>query len=211
MKQGIQAVRGMLLVLLALACGTSALASASASTSTSASVGWQGEAPARGLGGPLDLTAHTGKPFTLAQVKGSPTLLFFGFTQCGDTCPVAMLQAQQVLGAFRAGRPPKVVFVTLDPLSDPPDVLAAYLAKFDSRIIGLTGSPVAIEAAARRYGVGTQGSSTPVAHSTRWYLLDENAQLVRVYKLDTRPSVMVQDIIRMRAQGIASVWSKGAP
>jgi protein SCO1/2 len=171
-----------------------------------------GEAPPPGLGGPLNLVMHTGKPFTLAQVKGTPTLLFFGFTQCANTCPVAMAQARQVLEAFRAGKPPHIVFVTLDPLSDPPQVLADYLARFDKRIIGLTGSPTQIEAAARRYGVGVQNKRAgPLEHSSRWYLLDEDAQLQRVYKLDTPASAMVQDIARSHAQRLASTWREGAP
>jgi len=170
-----------------------------------------GEAPADGLGGPLDLVMHTGKPFTLAQLKGAPTLLFFGFTQCGNTCPVAMAQAQQVLSAFRAGRPPNVVFITLDPLSDPPAALSDYLSRFDKRIIGLTGSPVRVEAAARRYGVSVNKTSGPLEHSSRWYLLDDHARLVRVYKFDTPASAMIQDLVRSRAQDMASVWQEGAP
>lgn len=193
-----------------LSMGTLAATAAPSSPDVRALV--HGEAPLQGMGGPLNLVMHTGKPFTLAQVKGAPTLLFFGFTQCANTCPVAMAQAQQVLSAFHAGRPPNIVFVTLDPLSDPPEVLADYLSRFDRRIIGLTGSPQQIEAAARRYGVGIQSKQAgPLEHSSRWYLLDDDAQLLRVYKIDTPVSAMVQDIARTRAQRMASTWPQGAP
>jgi protein SCO1/2 len=170
-----------------------------------------GEAPMDGAGGALDLVTQAGKPFALTDLRGEQTLLFFGFTRCGNTCPLAMAQARQVLANFHAGRPPQVVFVTLDPLSDPPAALSAYLSQFDKRIIGLTGSPVQTEAAARRYGVGVNKSAGPLEHSSRWYLLDDNARLVRVYKIDTPVSAMVQDMLRARTHRMASVWRKGAP
>lgn len=170
-----------------------------------------GEPPAEGLGGPLPLTMHDGRPFATSRIIGAPTLLFFGFTRCGDACPVAMAQAVQVLSSFRAGKPPNIVFVTLDPLSDPPEVLASYLAGFDKRIIGLTGSPEQIEATARRYGVGVGKRAGPLEHSSRWYLLNDNARLVRVYKIDTPVAAMVQDIIRGRTHRSASVWREDPP
>lgn len=181
-----------------------------ASTSTDG-VFQHGDKPMDGLGGPLDLVMHTGRPFSLQQLKGAPSLLFFGFTQCGDTCPVAMAQAQQMLASFKAGRPPNIVFVTLDPLNDQPSTLSAYLSRFDRRIIGLTGSPKQIEAAARRYGVGVKQSADPLEHSSRWYLLDNDARLVRVYRIDTAVSAMVNDIARARTQSKASVWREGTP
>ena len=179
-----------------------------ASAATPEPVFAHGEAPLAGLGGPLDLIEHTGRRFSLRQLHGAPTLLFFGFTQCGDTCPVAMAQAVQVLASFRAARPPNIVFVTLDPLSDPPQTLAAYLAKFDTRIIGLTGSPADVEAAARRYGVGMRKTAGPLEHSSRWYLLDDSAQLVRVYRPDTPVAALARDVgdlARARTDRLAAV------
>jgi protein SCO1/2 len=180
-----------------------------------------GEAPLPGLGGPLELTDHRGQPFSLKQAKGEPVLLFFGFTQCGNTCPVALAQARQLLATFQPRKPPVVVFVTLDPLSDTPSVLAAYLSHFDARIIGLTGSPRQIEQAARQYGVATQGgaqrpmqsqgSPLPLAHSSRWYLLDGQQKLVRVYTLNTPVNDMVQDILQTQQRTHHPIWDQDKP
>jgi protein SCO1/2 len=178
-----------------------------------------GEEPLPGLGGALDLTDHKGRPFSLAQTKGAPTLLFFGFTQCGNTCPVALAQIKQVLAAFQSRKPPMVLVVTLDPLTDTPSVLASHLGHVDDRIIGLTGTPQQIEQAARRYGVATQTGATnpaqgrrpdkaaPLAHSSRWYLLNGNHQIERVYKITTPVTDIVQDIQQMQQQH-EPVWSK---
>lgn len=175
----------------------------------------QGEAPMAGLGGELNLLTHTGKPFSLQDIQGSPALVFFGFTQCANTCPMAMAQAQQILANFRTRKPPTVLFVTLDPLSDSPAALAQYLAHFDKRIVGLTGSPDQVARAAQRYGVGTQRASTSpngqLEHSSRWYLLDEKMRLARVYKIDTPASAMAQDIIRAQSHRTAYMWPQGAP
>lgn len=170
-----------------------------------------GEPPLPGLGGPLALTRHDGKPFSLRDVHGSPVLVFFGFTQCASTCSVAMMQAQRLLARFQSRQPPVVLFVTLDPLSDSPAALAQYLAHFDPRIIGLTGTPPQIEKASRQYGVATQQSATaPLEHSSRWYLLDADMQLVRVYKMDTPESAMAQDIARASFNKSSFAWERNA-
>jgi cytochrome oxidase Cu insertion factor (SCO1/SenC/PrrC family) len=182
-----------------------------------------GDPPLPGLGGPLDLTDHTGQAFSLERNKGKPVLLFFGFTQCSNTCPVALLQAKQLLESFRSRRPPAVVFVTLDPLTDSPAVLASHLAQVDTRIIGLTGSPKQIEHVARRYGVATQSSASTqtqsqpskmastTAHSSRWYLLDSDHKLTRVYKITTPVADIVHDLMLMPHPRHEPIWSPVKP
>jgi protein SCO1 len=174
-----------------------------------------GEAPLPGIGGPLDLIDQKGHPFSLKQVQGEAVLVFFGFTQCGNTCPIAMAQARQLLATFQSRKPPAVVFVTLDALSDPPQVLAAYLSHFDARIIGLTGTPQQIEQAARRYGVAThgapQGGTQGLEHSSRWYLLDSDLKLARVYKINTPVADIAQDIMQAPMHTAHPIWNRGQP
>lgn len=170
-----------------------------------------GEPPLSGVGGPLDLVAQNGKPFSLKDIQGAPALVFFGFTQCANTCPIALAQVQQLLAAFRSHKPPNVLFVTLDPLSDTPAALTQYLAQFDKRIIGLTGTPHQIEQAAQHYGVARQSSSGTLEHSSRWYLLDERMQVARVYKINTPVNAMAQDIVRAQTARVAATWNDGSP
>jgi protein SCO1/2 len=70
---------------------------------------------AGGRGGELDLVDQHGAKFALSRLAGEPVLLFFGFTHCGSTCPIALADARQVLHTLGPAAPASVVFVTLDP------------------------------------------------------------------------------------------------
>jgi protein SCO1 len=113
----------------------------------------------------VDLGAPTQKPdFTLfdtdgnefdfrAETEGSTTLLFFGYTHCPDICPPHLAQIAQVLAMPSAPTNVKVVFVTVDPDRDTPEVIRAFLDSFDRSFIGLTGDPDVIAEAQRQTGV----------------------------------------------------------
>lgn len=120
------------------------------------------------------LTDQHGRPFQLSAQRGRAVLLFFGYTFCPDVCPATMLQYRQVREALGrdAGRV-ALVFVSVDPERDGPQRLADYLARFDPAIVGLTGSPQAIEEVAGRYGVFYE--KVPVANSATGYLVNHTA------------------------------------
>ncbi len=106
------------------------------------------------IGGSFALTDMSGRPVTQADLLGKPTAVFFGFTRCPDACPttlVALTEALRGLGA-KADRL-NVVFVTLDPQRDTPDVLRAYLSSFDPRIRGFTGTLAQVAAMADAYHI----------------------------------------------------------
>lgn len=96
------------------------------------------------------LTDLDGKPFRFReQTDGYVTLLFFGYTNCPDVCPLHMAN----IGAVLAQQPPeianrvKVVFVTTDPERDSIPVLKAWLGHFNASFIGLTGTHAEVVAA----------------------------------------------------------------
>jgi protein SCO1/2 len=106
------------------------------------------------------LTDTTGASFDFhQQTKGTPTLLFFGYTNCPDVCPTTMADIAVALRGLDAALVDKlqVVFVTTDPKRDTPAVLGEYLARFDAdlpkRFIGLTGDQAAIDQAQLSTGV----------------------------------------------------------
>jgi protein SCO1/2 len=156
-----------------------------------------GDVPLPGLGGVLDLTADDGRPFTVERLHGRPALLFFGYTHCGTSCPVALVVARQVVSAFSVMRAPTILFVTLDPLADDPGHLHDYLSQFDRRFVGLTGTPAQVDRAAQRFGVGRETREGTLAHSARWYLLDGEGRLVRTYALSTRAEDLRDDAQRL--------------
>jgi protein SCO1/2 len=108
------------------------------------------------------LTDTSGAPYDfLIKTQGYVTLLFFGYAHCTDVCP---MQMHVIARAIKAVPPAtadqlKVVFVSTDPDHDTPQVLQTFLAQFDERFIGLTGSQEAIDAAQR-------AANIPVARKT---------------------------------------------
>lgn len=130
------------------------------------------------IGGPFVLTDQNGRSVTEATLKGKPSAVFFGFTQCPEVCPTTL---SELSGALKDLGPDadrlNVVFVTIDPERDTVPLLKDYVGNFDPRIIALTGSPEAIERTARAFRVyykkvPTSGSDYTMDHSTFTYLMD---------------------------------------
>jgi protein SCO1/2 len=110
------------------------------------------------------LTDTSGASFDFRQrTEGYVTLLFFGYTNCPDQCPIHMAN----LGAALKNVPApiadqiKLVFVTTDPARDSPPVLRRWLDQFDRGFIGLTGTESAIEAVERASGVPVATKTGP--------------------------------------------------
>ncbi|MFF5701617.1 SCO family protein [Streptomyces sp. NPDC012794] len=107
----------------------------------------------------LVLTDTTGKPWNLReQTKGRPTLIYFGYTNCPDVCPLTMSNVAVAKKALPKADQDKlqVVFVTTDPERDTPDSLGAWLRAQDPSFTGLTGDFATIQAAARSLGIGIE-------------------------------------------------------
>jgi protein SCO1 len=102
----------------------------------------------------LVLPNDRGGTFDLAAHRGEIVLVYFGYTHCPDVCPETLNRLDAVsehLGPDR--HRVEQVFVTLDPRRDTPELLRAYLSYFDPAPVGLSGSPEAVAAAARAWGV----------------------------------------------------------
>ena len=128
------------------------------------------------------LTDADGKQRTLADFKGKVVVMFFGYAQCPDVCPTTMsemAQVKQQLGSD--GDKLQVLFVTVDPERDRPEMLQQYLQSFDRRITGLTGSPDEVAAVAKSYRVywrkvPTGDGDYTMDHSAMVYLMDSDGR-----------------------------------
>jgi protein SCO1/2 len=137
----------------------------------------------------FSLIDHHGQKFGLANLRGSWSMMFFGYTNCPDFCPttLAILAAlEQRLRAAAAPVRPKVVFMSVDAKRDTPEQLAKYVPYFDPEFIGLTApSQPAIEAVAAKLGVAViitpkaDGTYT-VDHSGAIFVLDPEGQLTAI-------------------------------
>ena len=130
------------------------------------------------------LTDHTGKPRTLADFRGKVVLIFFGYTRCPDVCPTTLGELKLVMQ--RLGEDAKrvqVLFVTVDPERDKPELLAQYVPAFDSSFIGLYGDAEATAKTAKEFKVfyqkvpGAKPDSYTMDHTAGSYVIDAQGRL----------------------------------
>ena len=140
--------------------------------------------PIRGFMPDLKFTlqAAQGKTLTEKDMRGKVVLMFFGYANCPDICPTSMAQLADVMEKLGdEAQKVRILFVSVDPHRDNPDMLQEYVENFDDRYaIGLTGTEKQIADLARRYRVAFQiekpRSSNPndyeVSHSRGVYFFD---------------------------------------
>ena len=135
----------------------------------------------------FSLTDQNGQRRSLKDFQGKVVVLFFGYTQCPDVCPTTMAElaeTKKLLGAD--GERLQVVFVTVDPERDTPQVLKGYMANFDPSFLALRGTPEELAAMAKDYKVyfkkveGKTPTSYSMDHSAASYVYDSRGQL-RLY------------------------------
>lgn len=106
------------------------------------------------VGGPFQLTDHTGKAVTEADFRGKSLLVFFGYTFCPDVCPTTLYEVARALEALGdKAKNLTPVFITVDPERDTPARLKEYVANFHPAIVGLTGTPEQIRQVAKEFRV----------------------------------------------------------
>jgi protein SCO1/2 len=133
-------------------------------TGSAAADAYRGAVPPAPIAMP-DVTLRTtdGKPFNLVTDTVDPvTLVFFGYTNCPDICPLVMSDLTLAYAELPAGvrRQTQVLYVTTDPARDTADVLRRYLDRYNPAFVGLTGRLTSIVAAARDVGVAITGKKT---------------------------------------------------
>ena len=133
--------------------------------------------PARNIIIPA-LTKDNGKTFTVDDLTGHWSLLFFGYTNCPDICPVTMgvvAQAKKTATAINHMFP-EVIFVSVDPARDKAEMLAEYVQYFDKDFMGVTGDQELIKALALQMSVVSM--KMPPASGTDNYVVDHSSALL---------------------------------
>jgi len=137
----------------------------------------------------FELKDHKGQPFSSADLEGQWTLIFFGFTQCPDICPLAMADLSRLMDEL----PPEleantqVLMVTLDPARDTPEVLADYVPYFHKDFVGVTGEFLTIRRFANELNVAfskvTQGEDNyTIDHSGHISLINPRGDYHALFK-----------------------------
>ena len=153
----------------------------------------------------LRLTDHNGRERTLADFKGKVVTIFFGYTQCPDVCPTALTRAaavMQQLGPQAAEL--QVIFVTVDPERDTPELLREYMAAFHPSFLALTGSAEATQKTADEFRVHYKkvptGSSYTMDHTALSYLIDRQGRIRVVLRHEQTVSDYTADVRTLLAQ-----------
>lgn len=90
----------------------------------------------------FSLVNDKGGPVDQTLFKGSPSLVYFGYTHCPEVCPTTLYEVAGYLNALGPeGKPLKAFFFSIDPERDTPDVMHGYVTAFTDRITGITGKP----------------------------------------------------------------------
>ncbi|HZD04150.1 MAG TPA: SCO family protein [Longimicrobiales bacterium] len=150
----------------------------------------------------LHLTDQRGRAFALEPGDGV-AVVFFGYTHCPDVCPLTLASlARAVESLGPEGSSVQVVFVTVDPARDTPERLAEYLASFDPRFVGLTGTEDEIAAASAAWGVYRDvppagGTDYAVDHSARSYVVDRDGLVRATFATDVDAEGMARTLRRL--------------
>ncbi len=148
----------------------------------------------------FQLTDHTGRPRTLDDFKGKVVAVFFGYTFCPDVCPTTMGELALVMKELGtdAGRV-QVLFITVDPERDTPQLLASYVPAFHPSFLGLYGDAEATARTARDFKVfykkqQTAGGGYTVDHSAGTYLYDPAGRIRLFGAYGQGPQKLLHDI-----------------
>ena len=126
----------------------------------------------------LRLQGSDGKPLDLERFRGKVVLLAFGFSNCGEVCPITLATlagARKKLAADAANV--QVVYVTVDPDRDDAAQMRKFLGSFDPTFIGGVGTRAEIEAAQKNFGISATktvnaNGSYNIGHSSSIYMID---------------------------------------
>ena len=159
----------------------------------------------------ITLTDTDGQPYDLvARTAGKLTLLFFGYTHCPDACPLQMqgIAASLETSSGAVKTDTEVVFVTTDPARDDGPALRHFLDGFNTRFVGLTGSPEQLAAAQEAAGVALAGADEAdadgdyvVGHATQILAFTPDGLAHVVYPAGIRQGDWAHDLPQLFAVG----------
>jgi protein SCO1 len=147
----------------------------------------------------IRLKDFNGQDFSLSSQRGKVVVLYFGYTNCPDECPLTM--AHLKLAMDRLGSDSKdlrVVMISTDPKRDNAQAMKEFLGKFSTGFIGLVGTPDELAPVWRDYGVTVEDSGE--THSFFVYVIDPAGNFRETFLPDSEPADMAADL-RQLAQG----------
>ena len=143
-------------------------------------------------------------PLTLSSFRGKLVVLYFGYTNCPDICPLTLANLRQAMDQIGdKAKDVQVLFVSVDWKRDTPEKMASYAAAFRPDFIGLTGSQDQIDKVTRDFGIfyllnvpDVKGYYS-VDHTATTLVLDRSGALVLTWPNGTSPAESASDLIKL--------------
>ncbi len=154
----------------------------------------------------FELMADNGQPFGLTESNSEITLVYFGYTFCPDVCPLTMVDVRDALAQLDPAERERVqvLFISVDPERDTPEVLDRYLSAFDPTFIGLTDDFEKVQQVMKPFGafaekeeVEDSAAGYLVSHTARLYLLDANHEILLTYPFGFEPEDLTSDLTHL--------------
>ena len=153
------------------------------------------------------LTDQNGRARQLSDFRGQVVAVFFGYTHCPDACPTALSElAAMAKRLGEDGKHLQVLFVTLDPRRDTPEVLRSYVPAFDPTFLGLYADADRTKELARDFKVfyekipGKTLTGYSIDHSAYIYAFDTGGRL-RLLMPPTEPLEQKLEDLRALVSG----------
>ena len=156
----------------------------------------------------FQLTDQHGKPFTRNNLVGKWSFAFFGYTHCPDVCPTSLSMLAQVMKKLERNdnldTKPQVVFVSVDPERDTPELLAQYLPYFNPDFVGVTGDPQQLLLLTRQLGImygkvpGDNADDYLVDHSASIILFDPDGNFLALFGMPHDPDLIAQEFVAIK-------------
>ena len=159
------------------------------------------------LGGDFSLTGENNSPVSWSDFDGKYRIVYFGYAFCPDVCPTDVQRAMAGLKQFEASEPElgaqiQPLFVTIDPDRDTPQVVAEFTDAFHPRLIGLTGSPEEVKAAADKFavyyarGADSEAGGYLMDHSNITYLFGPAGDPIAMLPTDEGPDAVAAELAK---------------
>ena len=157
--------------------------------------------PKAEIGGHFTLTNQDGKKVSDTDFKGKKMMVFFGFTNCPNICPVTVAVMTEVMNQLQKPDSVVPIFITIDPERDNPAAIKKFLEDYHPSFVGLTGDKAVVDNVLKEYKIYSAKSTDSknknnymMNHSDLIYLMDEQGNYVTHFSQSNAPEDIVEYI-----------------
>jgi len=153
------------------------------------------------IGGDFRLADTQGKPRSISEFRGKVVVVVFGYTHCPDVCPTTLSDFASALKRLGPdAQRVQLLFVTLDPKRDTPEILREYVPAFDKSFVALRGDEEATSRVTKEFRIYSQqreaknGGEYTIDHSAQSFVFDPNGKLRLVVGYGLEPEKIASDL-----------------